>query len=150
MWPLAECISSTLVWTPSLQLGVLQLLRGSFQLVRSHPLTSLVHTSGGIQSEVTTKSVITNKRPKSGKREWTPLHEPHGTSADMGWVVRSKRVRYSPSWDTDYHASGHIHMIKKYSPPGVRTWIRNRGSDVLVQPCIIGHWTCTSKQWSIE
>ena len=32
MWPLAKCISSTLVWTPSLQLGVLQLLRGSFQL----------------------------------------------------------------------------------------------------------------------
>ena len=30
MWPLAECISSLLVRTPSLQLGVLQLLRGSF------------------------------------------------------------------------------------------------------------------------
>ena len=32
MWPLAECISSVLVRTPSLQLGVLQLLQGSFQL----------------------------------------------------------------------------------------------------------------------
>ena len=32
MWPLAECISSVLVRTPSLQLGVLQLLRGSFHL----------------------------------------------------------------------------------------------------------------------
>ena len=51
MWPLAECISSLLVWTPSLQLGVLQSLRGSFQLVQSHLLTSLVHISGGIQGD---------------------------------------------------------------------------------------------------
>ena len=54
MWPLAECISSLLVRPPSLQLGVLQLLLGSFQLVRSHPFISLVHTSGGIQSEAVT------------------------------------------------------------------------------------------------
>ena len=51
MWPSAGCISSLLVRTPSLQLGVLQLLRGSFQLVRSHPLISLNYTSGGIQGE---------------------------------------------------------------------------------------------------
>ena len=31
MWPLAKCISSILVRTPSSQLGVLQPLRGSFQ-----------------------------------------------------------------------------------------------------------------------
>ena len=36
MWPLAECISSLLVRTPSLQLGVLQSLRSSFQ-TRSIP-----------------------------------------------------------------------------------------------------------------
>ena len=54
MWPLAECISSLLGRTPSLQLGVLQLLLSSFQLVRSHPLISLDHTSGGIQSEAAT------------------------------------------------------------------------------------------------
>ena len=59
MWPLANCISSILVWTPSLQLGVLQSLRGSFQLVRSPLLTSLVHTSGGIQSEAATSSPST-------------------------------------------------------------------------------------------
>ena len=40
--------------TPSSQLGVLQSLQGSFQLVRSHLLTSLAHTSGGIQSEAAT------------------------------------------------------------------------------------------------
>ena len=45
--------------TPSLQLGVLQSLRGSFQLVRSHILTSLVHTSGGIQSEAATSPLST-------------------------------------------------------------------------------------------
>ena len=52
MWPLAKCISSVLVQTPSSQLGVLQLLRGSFQLVQIHPLTLLAYTSGGIQSGV--------------------------------------------------------------------------------------------------
>ena len=54
MWPLAECISSTLVRTPSWRLGVLQSLRGSFQFVQSRPLTLLAHTSSGLWSEVTT------------------------------------------------------------------------------------------------
>ena len=42
MWPPAECISSVLVQTPSLQLGVLQSLRGSFQacLISSSHLVS--------------------------------------------------------------------------------------------------------------
>ena len=60
MWPLAGCISSLLGRTPSLQLGVLlQSLPGSFQLVRSHPLISLDHTSGGIQSEAATSPPLT-------------------------------------------------------------------------------------------
>ena len=54
MWPLAECISSLLVRTPSLQLGVLQSLPSSFQLIRSHSLIPLIHTSGGIQGEAVT------------------------------------------------------------------------------------------------
>ena len=57
----ANCISSIVVRTPSLQLGVLQSLRGSFQLVRSHLFTSLVHTSGGIQSEGTITSPSPSK-----------------------------------------------------------------------------------------
>ena len=69
MWPQAKCISSIVVQTPSLQLGVLQSLRGSFQLVRSHIL--LAHTSGGLWSEDTT-SPSPSKQPKSGIREWTP------------------------------------------------------------------------------
>ena len=33
--------------------------------------------------------------------------ESHGASADMGGnTVRGKRVTYSPSWGTSYHASG--------------------------------------------
>ena len=55
----AKCISSIVVRTPSFQLGVLQSLQGSFQLVRSHLLTSLVHTSGGIQSEAATSPLST-------------------------------------------------------------------------------------------
>ena len=54
MWPLARCISSYIVRTPSSQLGVLQSLRGSFQPVLSHLFTSLAHTSGGIQSDIAT------------------------------------------------------------------------------------------------
>ena len=51
MWPLAECISSILVQTPSLQLGVLQSLHGSF-LLHPNPLVSLLsHTSGGSQGQ---------------------------------------------------------------------------------------------------
>ena len=45
MWPLARCISSTLVRTPSLQLGVLQSLQGSFLLCPiplSHLALSLI------------------------------------------------------------------------------------------------------------
>ena len=64
MWPLAECISSLLVRTPSLQLGVLQSLQGSFQLVRSRPLILLVHTSGGIQGEAATSPPSVKLRHK--------------------------------------------------------------------------------------
>ena len=45
MWPLAKCISSTFVQTPSLQLGVLQSLWGSFLLrpvLLSHLALSLI------------------------------------------------------------------------------------------------------------
>ena len=72
MWPLAECISSLLVRTPSLQLGVLQSLRGSFQLVQSHLLTSLVHTSGGIQSEAAT-SPLSTKAAQVGHKGVNPF-----------------------------------------------------------------------------
>ena len=54
MWPLAGCISSMLVRTPSLQLGVLQSLQGSFLLhlnLLFHLALSLSHTSGGSQGE---------------------------------------------------------------------------------------------------
>ena len=63
MWPLADCISSLLVRTPSLQLGVLQSLPGSFQLVRTHPLILLDHTSGGIQSEAAASPPSTKSGP---------------------------------------------------------------------------------------
>ena len=72
MWPSAECISSILVRTPSLQLGVLQSLRGSFQLIQSHLLTSLVHTSGGIQSDVATSPSPT-KAAQVGHKGVNPL-----------------------------------------------------------------------------
>ena len=74
MWPLAECISSLLVRTPSLQLGVLQSLRSSFQ-TRSIPSSPrwfipLVESRVEVQSQVRHYP----KQPKLGIREWTPLH----------------------------------------------------------------------------
>ena len=54
MWPLAECISSTFVQTPSLQLGVLQ-ISTRFIPSQSNFLdpTLFAHTSGGSQSNYT-------------------------------------------------------------------------------------------------
>ena len=63
MWPLARCISSYIVRTPSSQLGVLQSLQGSFSLVQPYPLTLLAHTSGGIQGEVKAKFVTNQSSP---------------------------------------------------------------------------------------
>ena len=72
MWPSAKCINSYIVRTPSSQLGVLQSLQGSFQLVRSHLLTSLVHTSGGIQSEAAT-SPLSTKAAQVGHKGVNPF-----------------------------------------------------------------------------
>ena len=68
----AKCISSIVVRTPSLQLGVLQSLCGSFQLVRSHLLTSLVHTSDGVQSEAAT-SLSSTKAAQVGHKGVNPF-----------------------------------------------------------------------------
>ena len=83
MWPSARCISSYIVRTPSPQLGVLQSLRGSFQLFQSHPLTSLVHTSGGIQSEATTSPSPT-KAAQVRHKGVNPFTEIHQQSAKLG------------------------------------------------------------------
>ena len=73
MWPLAECISSLLVWTPSLQLGVLQSLHGSFLLrpiLLSHLALSYLWWKPGQRH---TSPPLSTTRPKLGIREWTPL-----------------------------------------------------------------------------
>ena len=73
MWPLAECISSLLVQTPSLQLGVLQNhYEVHSKLVRSRLLTSLVHTSGGIQSKAAT-SPLSTKAAQVGHKGVNPF-----------------------------------------------------------------------------
>ena len=59
-----------------------------------------------------------------------------------GRGVRIKRVRYNPSWDTDYHGSG-CTCDQRYSPQGR---IDKQGDDILVQPRIIGHRICVRKQ----
>ena len=79
MWPLAECISSILVQTPSLQLGVLQSLHSSFLLrpiLLSHLALSYLWWKPG--QRCTSPSLFTTG-PKSGIREWTPLHKSYAT-----------------------------------------------------------------------
>jgi hypothetical protein len=74
MWPLAECISSTPAQTPSLQLGVLQSLQGSFHLSPDLlfylALLYLWWKPGSCSTSLSTSI----EWPKSGIREWTPLH----------------------------------------------------------------------------
>ena len=75
MWPLAECISSVLMRTPSLQLGVLQSLQGSFHLrpiLLSH--LTLLHPWWNPGSWSTKVRHHPSNRPKLGIREWIPLH----------------------------------------------------------------------------
>ena len=43
-------------------------------------------------------------------------------------------MRYSPSWDTNYHASGRTHD-QEVQPSGAHTRIESKGGEVLVQPC---------------
>ena len=77
MWPLAGYISSTLVRTPSLQLGVLQSLQGSFHsslILSPHLACSYPWWKPGRTHTSLSPSI---SRPKSGKREWTPLHQDH-------------------------------------------------------------------------
>ena len=74
MWPLAECIGSILVRTPSPQLGVLQSLQSSF-----HPSQILLFNLAPLYLWWKPGSWSTSpsppiKRPKLGIREWTPLH----------------------------------------------------------------------------
>ena len=75
MWPLAECISSILVQTPSLQLGVLQSLHGSFLLcpiLLSHLALSYPWWKPGQRR---TSLSLSTTWLKLGIREWTPLQQ---------------------------------------------------------------------------
>ena len=77
MWPLARCISSMFVRTPSLQLGVLQSLQGSFHpclILLSHLACSYLWWKPGRTRTSLSPSITW---PKSGIREWTPLQEEH-------------------------------------------------------------------------
>ena len=77
MWPLAECISSVLVWTPSLQLGVLQSLRGSFLLcpiLLSHFALSYLWWKPGWRH---TKSVTIYHTAQVRHKGVNPLHVWH-------------------------------------------------------------------------
>ena len=51
-----------------------------------------------------------------------------------GDAVHRKRVTYSPSWGTSYHASGRM-SDQETQPPGVHTWKGNNRDDILIQPC---------------
>ena len=80
MWPLVRCISSNFVRTPRLQLGVLQSLRGSFLLcpiLLSHLALSYLWWKPGQRR---TSLSLSTTWPKSGIREWTPLHYTPGSS----------------------------------------------------------------------
>ena len=76
MWPLAGCISSCIVRTPSSQLGVLQSIRGS-SLSSSVPSSHLAHTTLGRQSKESLlfSSLTPLQRPMLGIRR-TSLHFP--------------------------------------------------------------------------
>ena len=77
MWPLAKCISSTFVQTPSLQLGVLQSLQGSFLLcpiLLSCPTLSSHSYLWWKPGQRCTSPSLSTTQPKLGIREWTPLH----------------------------------------------------------------------------
>ena len=59
-----------------------------------------------------------------------------------GRGVHIKRVRYNPSWDTDYHGSERT-CDQRYSPQGR---IDRLGDNILVQSRIIGHRICAREQ----
>ena len=87
MWPLAECISSILVRTPSPQLGVLQILQGSFYLgpiLLPYPVCSYLWWK--LEWRYTSPPLFTTQT-KSGIREWTPLHLACGLEADCFCTV---------------------------------------------------------------
>ena len=64
------------------------------------------------------------------------VSDPMEHQQTWGEAVHRKRVTYSPSWGTSYHASGHTND-QEIQPPGVHTQEGNNRDNVLVQPCII-------------
>ena len=156
MWPSVECISSLLVRTPSLQLGVLQITT-RFILNSSHLPFSPCWLTPLVESRAKLWQVCQQlKRPKSGIREWTPLHRPHQPWCESSWFFpltdphlstvqspRCSQIHAQSMWNANQKVATSLVMASPVP------WSRGNEEDhEPSSPCWLWVQWCVPDTWS--